>query len=208
MEDTQTLKLGKKLTLSFASASQRGYYHSDREKANQDTVLSGLKVHKRKLSYNSCSQITKEVVASEFTAGFSTRNKSNSHRQEKDAIEGVLENAYLAVNAKLKICDFNADSSGTTAVSLCASAKSNLYVANVGDSRCITISKTGGSLKVNVLTNDHSPDREDEKAGASSWHLISTMSWIPRCPVMTQRACGPRKGSGPEQLSVDQLEIS
>lgn len=36
----------------------------------------------------------------------------------------------------------------------------HLYVTNVGDSRCLAITSTGD---VKALTNDHSPENEEEK---------------------------------------------
>lgn len=44
IQDTQTLQVGKKKTIRFSAATQRGYYPSDRDKNNQDVFLAGAKI--------------------------------------------------------------------------------------------------------------------------------------------------------------------
>ena len=41
VQDTQTIKLGDGISITFAAASQAGYYPSDRKKANQDAFIAG-----------------------------------------------------------------------------------------------------------------------------------------------------------------------
>ena len=80
-------------------------------------------------------------------------------------VAAAMTNAYLDANNALdENEDIDAESSGTTATSLFVT-KNGLHVANVGDSRCLLVSypKKNGQPKHSVLTNDHSPDREDEQ---------------------------------------------
>ena len=190
VEESKTVNLGKHMTMTFAAASQRGYYPSDRNKPNQDAYLSGVMAvcPDTDKSYSlfsvfdghgdigdECARITRDMVEHDFVNGIKTmESKSNNmsklskrRRAVKEAsfVEQIMTDAYLRANEKLSHGNLNVNSSGTTAVSLCVCSDSNLYVANVGDSRCILISKPkGGELNVQALTNDHSPDREDEKS--------------------------------------------
>jgi serine/threonine protein phosphatase PrpC len=104
---------------------------------------------------------------------FEPENKSRAHLVSREChdtlsssiVAAVMTNAYLNTNNALNENeDIDAKSSGTTATSLFVT-KNGLHVANVGDSRCLLVSypKKNGPPEYSVLTNDHSPDREDEQ---------------------------------------------
>ena len=222
LEETRTLSLGEDINVTFAAATQRGYYPSDREKLNQDSFLSGVKAechdkhgkndskkNKRKKSFalfsvfdghgrdgTTCSQTTREIVEREFIEDIELskeeksgtivnmknalqevreqRRQQNKAAAEASLIKETLKKAYHKADEEMKSGDMDSDASGTTAVSLCISSDSQLHVAHVGDSRCILISSSndtrthqGGTScrhDIKVLTKDHSPHREDEKA--------------------------------------------
>ena len=74
-------------------------------------------------------------------------------------IDTVLHDSFKAVDDEYKV-DGELSNDGTTAVVALIHEKS-LTVANVGDSRAILICHDG---TVHLLTDDHKPDRSDEKA--------------------------------------------
>jgi len=206
IEETQTLKLGNNMTLTFAAASQGGYYPSDKTKHNQDAFfVVGATVqcsHSNKKCGSlfsvfdghgtagaECARFTRDYVHFSVVSNiqniqngfvdpssmspFEPGNKSKGDMVSSKKHDGLsssivaaaMTNAYLDANNALdENEDIDAESSGTTATSLFVT-KNGLHVANVGDSRCLLVSypKKNGQPKHSVLTNDHSPDREDEQ---------------------------------------------
>jgi len=171
-EETKSMELGADLILTYASASQRGYYPSDRGKANQDAFISGLRADSPDLtkSYalfsvfdghgdlgDQCAIHTRDVVEKSFMNAMQNSNEEN----QEEFIQTTLRDSYLQANNELEE-NKKGESAGTTAVSLCITNDFKMYISNVGDSRCIIVAKNH-NFEVKVMTQDHTPDREDEK---------------------------------------------
>ena len=88
-------------------------------------------------------------------------NSRNS--TEVAEIEQNFKSAFKSTADELKRSGIEANESGTTAVTALRRGD-NLYVANVGDSRCVLAREgAGGKLQSVEMSDDHKPDREDEK---------------------------------------------
>lgn len=77
-------------------------------------------------------------------------------------IEQDFQSAFKSTAEELKRSGIEANESGTTAVTALRRGD-NLYVANVGDSRCVLAREAGGKLQSVEMSDDHKPDRKDEK---------------------------------------------
>jgi len=191
VQDTQTVSLGGGLSVTFASATQGGYYPNDRGKANQDTFVSGATVgggNKKRLlrkkeknlgalfavfdghgpDGHHCSVTAAEHIRRQFIDEM--KDESEHLDCEIDKSTRALSKSYRRTSSLLESNTertesgrrIDATESGTTAVSLFIT-KDGLHTANVGDSRCILIKHDEqGKLSVDALTVDHTPDREDE----------------------------------------------
>eukprot|EP00656_Telonema_subtile_P006410 TRINITY_DN12960_c0_g1_i3.p1 TRINITY_DN12960_c0_g1~~TRINITY_DN12960_c0_g1_i3.p1 ORF type:complete len:392 (+),score=98.72 TRINITY_DN12960_c0_g1_i3:493-1668(+) len=82
---------------------------------------------------------------------------------ESGEVERSFHKAFRATADELKRSGIEAQESGTTAVT--ALRKGNdLFVANVGDSRCVLARESaGGRLDAVEMSSDHKPERPDER---------------------------------------------
>mmetsp|Transcript_24985 Transcript_24985/g.31471 ORF Transcript_24985/g.31471 Transcript_24985/m.31471 type:complete len:435 (+) Transcript_24985:3-1307(+) len=155
--------------ISFSASSQRGYYPSNRNKANQDAYINGtVLTHKfgRGVLFSvfdghgddgdKCAIQTSNIVEEECEKLLRSYNGS---ADMESYVQKTFKDAYLKANSTLEENGYG-ETSGTTATSLYVTDDKGLHVANIGDSRCIVVSKNG---EVTVLSRDHTPDREDEK---------------------------------------------
>jgi len=79
-------------------------------------------------------------------------------------IKSALTKVFVDVNKKMHSAnDIDDTLSGTTAV-MSIVMGSTLWVANVGDSRCIVVKEEGGDLVGKALSTDQTPYRRDERA--------------------------------------------
>ena len=179
VEDTQTLKLKDFGQITFASASQGGYYPNDKDKANQDAFISGAQVSGIKKEDNgilfavfdghgpnghTCARKARDHVTEQFVEGMLDNRVRELSTSIRDTVGTSIASAYRRTSLRLESGEFGVDAShsGTTAVSLFVT-KDFLHTANVGDSRCLLITDDeDGKPLVKSLTVDHSPDREDE----------------------------------------------
>lgn len=170
VEDENLISSNDHLSLLFAASSQRGYYPSDRDKANQDAYINGLSFESSlfgkgmifgvfdghgdkgdKCAIEACA-VVKDFCLEQM--------KGYDGKDKLLFVQDLLKTSYSAANAAMEK-DQMGDSSGTTAVvSIVDLVEKHLYVTNVGDSRCLAITSTGD---VKALTNDHSPENEEEK---------------------------------------------
>jgi Protein phosphatase 2C len=82
-----------------------------------------------------------------------------------DNVNEALRNAYLDVDRRwLEMAEVNKWNDGTTATGALI-RDGTIYVANVGDSRAIMVSRepNGDGRVVRELSKDHKPSRPDEK---------------------------------------------
>eukprot|EP00736_Rhodelphis_marinus_P010747 Rmarinus@m.13799 len=84
-------------------------------------------------------------------------------KSQSDGVEEAFRRAYRITHDELsKRSGIDCSESGSTAVTALRRGD-ELYVANVGDSRCVLGRDEGGVLRCTPLTRDHKPDREDER---------------------------------------------
>lgn len=88
---------------------------------------------------------------------------TGSNSTDSSAVEQHFRKAFQSTAEELKRSGIEASESGTTAVT--ALRKGNdLFVANVGDSRCVLAREgAGGKLDAVAMSEDHKPDRQDER---------------------------------------------
>ena len=187
IQDTRTIKLGDGISITFAAASQAGYYPSDRKKANQDAFIAGDIVHEAKRKSmlpkkakgegalfavfdghgpngHECARSAVESIRTQFVEN--VLDESNTTRgtlDESANVSDFFSSSYQSASTKLETGSNGiASHSGTTATSLFVT-NNYLHTANVGDSRCLLVKNDkDGKTSVTALTEDHTPDREDE----------------------------------------------
>ena len=178
--DCKEITIGDGRSISFAAASQAGYYPTKNGKENEDSFLCGVNATNPSKQFSgdelvedhnalfsifdghgptgkACSTFVRDVVEKEF------EHQLESTKRRRD-IEGIFNDAYMEANERLiQNNDFDTDYSGTTAVSLCLEG-GFFHVANVGDSRCVLASRSSKDedYYVQDLSDDHTPVREDE----------------------------------------------
>ena len=165
VQDTQTLELKGGLSITFAAASQGGYYPGDKEKANQDAFIAG---------YSFCD--TSSLLFAVLDGHGHNGAECAKHARDQLLIESqgwmvddlthsvslldeLQQHSFHKISSSLETGKAGVDASysGTTATILIVT-DANMHTAHVGDSRCLLIEQD----KVTSLTMDHIPDREDE----------------------------------------------
>jgi serine/threonine protein phosphatase PrpC len=74
-----------------------------------------------------------------------------------------MDHAFAAMQNDLNNCDFDVKCSGATAVVTCV-ITGKIFVYNCGDSRAVLGRRNpNGSIGAHALSNDHKPDRADER---------------------------------------------
>ena len=181
VQDTQTLKIHGGISITFAAASQAGYYPTDRNKPNQDAFIGGDIIneearHKVGALFavfdghgpngHDCAISAVEMVRSRFVREM---RHVSTHKMDildkSEHLQKTLSTSYHQASMQLENGDVGIDASksGTTAISLFIT-KDFLHVANVGDSRCLLVehNNEGDDTLVKPLTRDHTPDQVDE----------------------------------------------
>jgi len=159
-----TVDLGQGFTLRWAAASQRGYYPSQADKANQDAFrveedMEGPKKHWFAV-YDGhgpvgekCSRFACEHVAMEFCKQL----RSGATKEQ------AMSRAHTSTNTALAQSAIDDQQSGTTAVTAYFDGL-DLLVSNVGDSRVMLGSMDAqGKLIHKALSTDQTPYRRDER---------------------------------------------
>jgi len=159
-----TVDLGQGFTLRWAAASQRGYYPSQADKANQDAFrveedMEGPKKHWFAV-YDGhgpvgekCSRFACEHVAMEFCKQL----RSGATKEQ------AMSRAHTSTNTALAQSAIDDQQSGTTAVTAYFDGL-DLLVSNVGDSRVMLGSVDAqGKLIHKALSTDQTPYRRDER---------------------------------------------
>jgi cGMP-dependent protein kinase len=164
-----TVDLGQGFTLRWAAASQRGYYPSQADKANQDAFrveedMEGPKKHWFAV-YDGhgpvgekCSRFACEHVAMEFCKQL----RSGATKEQ------AMSRAHTSTNTALAQSAIDDQQSGTTAVTAYFDGL-DLLVSNVGDSRVMLGSVDAqGKLIHKALSTDQTPYRRDERERVKS----------------------------------------
>jgi serine/threonine protein phosphatase PrpC len=157
-------------TISFGVICFRGYYPDTPYKANQDeySVMSPTKYGQADTALfgvydghghvgEKCARFT---MANLPPAIISAHDKFTSDAN----VKSTLNKVFVDVNKKLHIAsDIDDTLSGTTAV-VAVLMGGTIWVANVGDSRCIIAKEEGGQVVAKPLSTDQTPYRRDERA--------------------------------------------
>mmetsp|Transcript_19813 Transcript_19813/g.48654 ORF Transcript_19813/g.48654 Transcript_19813/m.48654 type:complete len:368 (+) Transcript_19813:128-1231(+) len=164
--------------LRYYSLSNAGYEPDGHKKTNQDSFISIPEFGDGTVSvfgvfdgHGACGHLVSGYVKREIPKALDKNIlKAESAKDTCDIqlIGKILTEAFTGVNNRLEV-DKVIDSSlsGTTAVAGCVIGKSGsrkVIMANAGDSRAIVAYEDGGKLKVKELSEDHKPDRDDERA--------------------------------------------
>ncbi len=185
--NTKIINLPSGRSVSYAAASQTGYYPRQRGKKNQDSYLSGVNTNNEcgflfavfdghGEAGTECSTYVKDLIKEEIIEVMAEKQYKQEDERSiiiEDTVESTFRSAYERANDKLmKNTEIDSTQSGTTAISLYI-ANDTFHVANVGDSRCIVASSSdgnqdfgdleeGGDYEVQVLSQDQTPERKDE----------------------------------------------
>merc|ERR1719401_1075241 len=155
IEEEKRISAGD-FTINYYVAMQRGYYPSDQDKPCQDSYLTG--------SFGSVYWLC--VFDGHGPTGDKcaqyARDEVTTHCIEPCFSRDALGTALLRVNEELHASDIDDSNSGTTALVVLIE-KHRLLIGNVGDCRCVVVSKRkDGKLSVHALTKDQTPHRKDE----------------------------------------------
>lgn len=123
------------------------------------------------------------------------------------APEEAFVEALLATNEQLHHSQIDDAMSGTTAIAALVRGRT-LYVANVGDSRCVLAERAhGGRLVAVPLSFDHTPFRQALPLSPSPRVSIALTPLLGTCPALLRapaicltsawRALGGRREAGP-----------
>jgi serine/threonine protein phosphatase PrpC len=167
-EDGEMLIQGR--TISFGVICFRGYYPDTPYKANQDdyAVLSPAKYgHADKAMFavfDGHGHVGEKCARFAMTQ-LPTAICAVSDKFTADApIKSNISKTFVEVNKKMHAAgDIDDTLSGTTAV-MSIIMGNTVWVANVGDSRCIIVKEENGNLVPKALSTDQTPYRRDERA--------------------------------------------
>jgi len=165
VEPQKTLLMAPGESLSFSTASIRGYYPDQHDKPNQDAAFSCVIEYKNGNSYL-FSVYDGHGPSGDQCAIYASRNIPKLFETEltNANITTVLEEIHLMTHKQL-MDDPGIDESlsGSTAVSLIIKGK-QCYISNLGDSTCIIGScTTDGIMTSKTMCSAHTPLREDER---------------------------------------------
>eukprot|EP00284_Hemiselmis_tepida_P007365 CAMPEP_0174928372 /NCGR_PEP_ID=MMETSP1355-20121228/22949_1 /TAXON_ID=464990 /ORGANISM="Hemiselmis tepida, Strain CCMP443" /LENGTH=366 /DNA_ID=CAMNT_0016174529 /DNA_START=67 /DNA_END=1167 /DNA_ORIENTATION=- len=170
--------------LRYFSLSNAGYEPDGHKKTNQDAFISIAEFGDPTVSifgvfdgHGSSGHHVSAYVKREFPKALSKSIlKAEAQKGEPDleAIGKLLNDAFVGVNGRLEV-DKAIDSSlsGTTAVAGCIIGKSGsrrVVMGNAGDSRAVIgWEDEAGKYRVKELSDDHKPDRPDERERVLSY---------------------------------------
>jgi serine/threonine protein phosphatase PrpC/serine/threonine protein kinase len=181
---------GKNLSfnLEYCYVSQRGYYPTSLNKANQDSYLicenflgeMGTNLFGVFDGHGETGDHCSFFSADKLPEAFAIELKKNGglSAADNDKFCDIYTRSFLNTNFELHDSNIDDSLSGTTAITIFQRGD-KLYIANVGDSRAVIATEVGGELKASPLSSDQTPYRKDErerlkKAGAK----IMTMDQI------------------------------
>eukprot|EP00056_Hartaetosiga_gracilis_P013055 m.212909 g.212909 ORF g.212909 m.212909 type:complete len:837 (-) comp13788_c0_seq1:262-2772(-) len=130
--------------------------------ASRDAALTGRRGGKlrRRSSFNGMDAAVarKRLQTCKRSFSSSSVTGADEHHQRHHSIPGpLLERCILESARALSNCPFDVRESGSTCIS-CVLQGRTLYVANVGDSRCVLGHRRNGHFHAVALSRDHKPD--------------------------------------------------
>lgn len=170
-QEASVIKLSKR-SLNYGVVCFRGYYPDTPYKANQDdyTVMFPDRFNDPTMAlfgvFDGHGHVG-EKCARYMSASLPDQLLDNVDKMKSDdQVMSMFNSTFLTINRKLHLAhDIDDTLSGTTAVTAMI-VDDIIWVANVGDSRCILIQNNGpqGTLTVKALSIDQTPYRRDERA--------------------------------------------
>lgn len=166
--------LGQNLsyTLEYCYVSQRGYYPTSLNKANQDSYLICENVLGDPMTnlfgvfdgHGEVGDFCSFFAADKFPDSLVEEIKKNGGLPacEGEKFSDIYTRAFLTTNFELHSSNVDDSLSGTTGITIFQRGD-KLYVANVGDSRAIIATEVGGEIKSSPLSSDQTPYRKDER---------------------------------------------
>lgn len=165
-DKTQLFTLGKtNFVLRYAYLSQRGYYPDDLYKNNQDSfkvipnfnddpnaILLGV-FDGHGADGDACSYFVRDNIERHL--------KATIIKYPED-FERAYKEAFINTNTEMHEQAFDDTMSGTTAIT-CFFNGTELFVANIGDSRAVIGEKKGKRVIAYSLSIDQTPYRQDER---------------------------------------------
>ncbi len=160
-------------TLRYAALSQRGYYPEDLFKANQDRYIIQTEIDGRMdfafmgvfdghgTEGDVCSGYVRKRVISELL------KQMKRDRFRNDFSKAYIETFIVIDNDMHQEDDFDDSYSGSTAICACFFG-SEMYIANIGDSRAIIAERHGKRIVAFPLSLDQTPYRRDERERVKS----------------------------------------
>lgn len=159
-------------TLEYCYVSQRGYYPTSLNKANQDSYLvcesilgeSGVNLFGVFDGHGEVGDFCSFFAADRFPEALVTEIQKNGGLPACDgtSFSDIYTRAFLTTNFDLHGSNIDDSLSGTTGITIFQRGD-KLYIANVGDSRAIIASEVGGEIKASPLSSDQTPYRKDER---------------------------------------------
>ena len=164
-DKSETFGLGiSDFTLRYAALSQRGYYPDDLFKPNQDRYIIMADIEGR-IDMAFLGVFDGHGTDGDQCAGFARKMMvPELLRQMKDPkYKNDFSKAYIKAfneinDAMHENDDFDDSFSGTTAITACFFG-SEMYIANIGDSRAVIAERKGKRIVGFPLSLDHTPYR-------------------------------------------------
>lgn len=172
----QTSDKGQSQFLRYAALSNAGYEPDGGKKVNQDSFVSLLDFGDASVSvfgvfdgHGAVGHTVSQFVKKKWpeTMDRALMNVETQNPSKGDQVRRMLERSFTETN-KLLEKDRQIDSSlsGTTAtggVVYGPPSRRMVMMANAGDSRVIIATEQNGELVCTALSDDHKPDRPDER---------------------------------------------
>eukprot|EP00308_Calcidiscus_leptoporus_P000358 CAMPEP_0119357956 /NCGR_PEP_ID=MMETSP1334-20130426/6257_1 /TAXON_ID=127549 /ORGANISM="Calcidiscus leptoporus, Strain RCC1130" /LENGTH=1049 /DNA_ID=CAMNT_0007372323 /DNA_START=84 /DNA_END=3233 /DNA_ORIENTATION=+ len=165
-DQTQLFTLGKtNFVLRYAYLSQRGYYPDDLYKNNQDSfkVIPNFNDDPNAIFFgvfdghgsdgDACSYFVRDNIE---------RHLKTTIAKYPEDFERAYKEAFVNVNIQMHDQAFDDTMSGTTAIT-CYFNGTEVFVANIGDSRAVIGEKKGKRVIAYSLSIDQTPYRQDER---------------------------------------------
>jgi len=184
LNDTEARARGK---CRHSSLSKKGFVPYNKNKVNQDREV---------VKYGICNDPGMTLFAvmdghgefGHFVANF-VKERLPEHIGRLPNVRAdppaAISKAVKALCDELAGTNINIAFSGTTAI-FALKVDTTMYVANIGDSRCVLARKNGNMVEAVALSNDQKPENPDEKA-----RILRAGGRVEPLPGPPGEDCGP-----------------
>jgi len=208
-DDDNTIKLSDLETqakgqMNHAVMSRKGFVPYSKKKVNQDRPV---------LKYAIADNVTVSMFGvmdghGEFGHEVSSFVQTKLPLHLSNMVKEILEDPHKGITdavavmcEELAATNINCSFSGTTCV-FGVRVKDILYVANIGDSRCVMCQKVNGEINTLDLSEDHKPELPNEKE-----RIMAAGGRVETLPGPVGEDCGPYRVWLPE-VDVPGLAMS